>query len=200
MLSMASRELSKNQYERLEFLGDRVLNLIVSDYLYHIYPEDSEGQLSEKLRFTSNDNLDGILETLDGKFREQISLFRKNYPAGNQDLSADDLEAFLGDLFLSHGLLETQNVVEKYLLPEFSSYNPDTDYISRLQIYTQQNSKPVPEYRCVRDTILHNNSHEFHEQVFIGGEMSGEGFGDRKSRAKQRAAAMALEKVSTTQA
>jgi ribonuclease III len=185
----------KNNLERLEFLGDRVLNLIVSEFLYQNFPEESEGFLTNKLRFTSNDNLDELLEKLDKKFPGELAAFKTRFKPGNIERSADDLEAFIGEFYLAHGFAETKQTIEKYLADEIRNYNPDTDYISRLQIFTQKNSKSYPDYRFEPDKTLPNNEHEFHVRVFIGTEMYGEGMGNRKSRARQRAASAALKKL-----
>jgi ribonuclease-3 len=194
-LSMAALENQRNQYQRLEFIGDRVLNLIVSDFLYQNFPDESEGFLTNKLRFTSNDNLDEILENLDKKFLGELAAFKTRFKPGNIELSADDLEAFIGESYLARGFAETKQTIEKFLADEIRNYNPDTDYISRLQIFTQQNAKPYPDYRFEPDKILPNNEHEFHVRVFIDGVMFGEGIGNRKSRANQKSAKMALEKL-----
>jgi len=63
-------------FQRLEFLGDRVLNLIVSHYLYKKFPDDGEGELTNKLRFTSNDNLEEIIENLPDEFKTELFRFK----------------------------------------------------------------------------------------------------------------------------
>ena len=192
---MTPCDKSKRSYERLEFLGDRVLNLIVSEYLYDTYSDFSEGKLNDKLRFTSNDNLDEILDRIDGEFRSDVRTFRRSYELEDKEISSDDIEAFFGDYYLHHDLEELKKYFEKIFAKEIDIFDPDSDYISVLQVRTQKERKIVPEYQTVREESLPDNKHWFHLQVLIGEDVLGDGFGNRKSEAKKQAAFNALTKL-----
>jgi ribonuclease-3 len=183
------------EYQRLEFLGDRVLNLIISENFYRAFLEKDAGNLTNLMRSLSNDNLDIMLEKLENKFLDEILAFKIQYRSDSEDLYADDLESFIGNYYLIRGLSETQKMIERHLSGEIGNFNPNTDYISQLQVYTQKMLNPIPEYPLINDKTLPDNRHEFHVQVKIAGEILGEGYGKRKSIAKQHAAKRALERL-----
>jgi ribonuclease-3 len=188
---MSSSEKSSNSYQRLEFLGDRVLNLIVSSYLYEKFHDDPEGELTKKLRFVSNDNLEEILDRLDSNFRMELSRFKHEYKPDHPELSADDIEAFIGSYYRENGFDETKKYFENLLGKEIDAFDPNTDYISRLQDYSQKKLKIVPDYRPVNDGLIS----EFCIEVFIGEDFLGKGSGRRKSIARKNAAYEALKKL-----
>lgn len=192
---MTSSQQLKNSYQRLEFLGDRVLNLIVSQYIFRKFPDYSEGKLTDKLRFTSNDNLEEIIERLPVEFRNELIKFKSGFRPDAPSLNADDIEAYVGNYFLERGLEKTTEYFEKIFVEHIDNFNPDTDYISRLQIQTQKDLKIIPDYKQVSDEVDQNNLHNFHIQVFIGKDLLGKGFGSSKPKAKQQAAEKALEKL-----
>lgn len=190
---MSDPKLQKNNYERLEFLGDRVLNLIVSRYLYEKYPDLSEGDLTKNMRFVSNDNLNQVIEELNVEFKTEFLTFKRKFSLETIDLCADDLEAYIGNFFLKHGSEKTLIYFDKILSQKIDVFDPNTDYISMLQEHAQKNLKIVPEYKCVRDEIIENNRHLFQVQVIICGNLQGEGSGNTKSEAKKQAAFKALK-------
>jgi ribonuclease III len=192
---MSSSQKQKKSYQRFEFLGDRVLNLIISGYLYKKFPEYSEGLLTERLKFTSNDNLEEIIESLPHEFRNVLIKFKSDFKSDVLSLNADDIEAYAGNFFLEQGIEKTTEYFEKIFGEHIDDFNPDTDFISKLQVRTQKNLKIVPDYQQVSDEVDKNNVHNFHIQVFIGKDLLGEGFGRSKPKAKQDAAKKALKKL-----
>ena len=181
-------------YQRLEFLGDRILNLIVSHYLYKKFPEDTEGELTNKLKFTSNDNLEEIILNLPGEFKTELFRFKSSFKPDAQDTNADDLEAFIGNYFLEHGIEASKNYFEKLLIKEIDAFDPNKDYISMLQVHTQKNLKIVPEYRCVNCEPMQNNQQMFDFEIYVREDLMGKGSGTNKSKAKKQAALAALKK------
>jgi ribonuclease-3 len=186
---------STKEFQRLEFLGDRILNLIIAEYLYRHNPEHDAGKLTHQLRFTSNDNLDEILDQLDAGFRENLVVFKSQYKPDAQNISADDVEAYIGSFFLQNGFEATRKYIEQNLGAWIDLYDPGTDYKSQLNEFSQQIRKSQPFYEVITDHTTGDNRHEFHVRVLIGKEEFGEGSGDKKVRAEQQAAHRALEKV-----
>jgi ribonuclease III len=184
-------------YQRLEFLGDRVLNLIVSQYLYTKFFNDTEGDLTKKLRFTSNDNLEEIIDKLPDEFKKELLNFKGGFKTEVPELIADDLEAFIGNYYLKHGPIKTINYFENLLAREIDAFDPNTDYISNLQIYTQKNLKPFPDYNIaeVEQEKLLNNQHLFYCEVSIENILFGKCIENSKSKAKKQAAFAALKKL-----
>jgi ribonuclease-3 len=189
---------SGKNYQRLEFLGDRVLNLIVSHYLYKKFPDYSEGQLTNKLRFTSNDNLEEIIGNFPGEFKTELFRFKCGFKPDAQELNADDLEAFIGNYFLEQGIEESKNYFEELLKKEIDAFDPNKDYISMLQIHIQKNLKIVPEYRFVNHEPIQNNQQMFYFEVFVREDSLGKGSGTNKSQAKKQAALEACKRFDLT--
>jgi ribonuclease III len=184
-----------NSYQRLEFLGDRVLNLIVSQYLYKRHPDFSEGDLTEKLKCTSNENLDEILDRISNEFKVKLTCFKQDYQKNNPELFAKDLEAFIGNYYLENGLEKSAEYFEALLSEDVENFDPKKDYISLLQVYAQKNLHVVPDYFLEKEEIVQNNQHVFYFKVNIGGNLLGEGCGSNKPKARKKAAENALKKL-----
>ena len=184
----------KKEYERLEFLGDRVLNLIVSHHLYLKKPEWSEGKLTNQLRFTSNENLDKIIDHFSDDFKRELIAFKHDYIPDKPGLSADDIEAFIGKYYLKNGLDASINYFLKMLSKEIDGFKSDTDYISIFQIHIQKEKKIVPYYKEVNHTVDQNH-HTFEFEVFVGEKRYGSGKGSTKSKAIKDAASDALRRL-----
>ena len=183
-------------FQRLEFLGDRVLNLIVSHYLYKKFPYDSAGDLTNKLKFTSNDNLEEIIDNLPIEFKTELFKFKFSFRPDGQTSNADALESYIGNYFLEHELEETIKYFEKILAEQIDRFNPDTDYISKLKIYSdQEKEKLQPEYKLEHTEKGQNNQSVFHLQVLIGGVPKGLGSGSSHAKAKKSAALNALKNL-----
>jgi len=186
---------STKEFQRLEFLGDRILNLIIAEYLYKHNPEHDAGELTHLLRFTSNDNLDEILDHLDASFKADLVGFKYQYKPGDQNISADDVEAYIGSFFLQYGFEASRKYIEQNLGAEIELFDPGTDYKSQLNEFCQQIRKSQPFYDLITDLPVGDNRHEFRVRVLIGKEEFGEGIGDKKVRAEQQAAHRSLEKL-----
>lgn len=174
-----------NDYQRLEFLGDRVLNLIVSHYLFKKFPYDSAGDLTNKLKFTSNDNLEEIIDKFPEEFRKELFRSKCGFKADAQELKADDIEAFIGNYYLEHGLEASINYFNKFFAKEIDAFDPCTDYISMLQIHTQKELKIVPDYKLIEEEMVQNNQHMFYFYVLVGKDLAGSGSGTSHAKAKK---------------
>lgn len=181
--------------ERLEFLGDAVLELTVSEYLFEMYPNRTEGELT-KLRasIVCESSLVGFAEKLDfgsfvllGKGEELTG--GRNRPA----LLADVFEAFIGALYLDQGLDVVKNFLLQYVFPHLPKQGRllMADYKTHLQEHTQQHSLGPVEYKIVNERGP-AHEREFVAEVYIYGKLLGQGTGRSKKEAEQHAAAQAL--------
>ncbi|MEI7027367.1 ribonuclease III [Paenibacillus sp. y28] len=187
--------------ERLEFLGDAVLELTISEYLYHRYPAYSEGELT-KLRasIVCEPSLVGFANRLDiglyvflGKGEEMTG--GRTRPA----LLADVFESFIGALYLDQGLEAVQAFLREHVFP----YLPDqgrsqvSDFKTFLQEYVQQHNLGQLEYRIV-DERGPAHDREFVSEVCMDQQMIGRGVGKSKKESEQQAAAAGLHKLNVT--
>ena len=191
---MVSTDHSKTEYERLEFLGDRILSLIVADGLYMRYQSEDEGDLTARMRFVSNDNLDQILEDLPVQFLKEIAGFRRNFSL-TRPLNPDDIEAYLGSYYLKNGFEETRQYFTSVFADKIDTFNPDTDYISKLKIHCEKNKILQPEYKLICTEKGEQNKEIYQFMVTVNQKEYGPGIGDRYSRAKQQAAKISFEKI-----
>jgi ribonuclease-3 len=184
--------------ERLEFLGDAVLELTISKYLYENFKLMSEGELT-KLRASI------VCEPSLVKFANQLS-FGKYVLLGKGEentggrtrpaLLADVFEAFIGALYLDQGLTDVEDFLEKYVYPKIKdgSFSQVNDYKSQLQEYVQRMGPVIIEYNIVDEKGPAHNR-EFTSEVKLDGVLLGTGFGKSKKEAEQSAAQKALIKL-----
>ncbi|OEG00487.1 ribonuclease III [Vulcanibacillus modesticaldus] len=191
-----NRHLQDN--ERLEFLGDAVLELTVSDYLYKTFPNMKEGQMT-KLRaaIVCEASLVDFAESLN--FGNYILLGKGEEITGGRHrpaLLADVFESFIGALYLDQGIESVRRFLEKYVFPKVDHgyYNQLHDFKSQLQEYVQHDNLGNIVYRIV-DEIGPAHDREFHSEVLIGGKYFGKGVGKSKKESEQQAAHQALIKL-----
>jgi ribonuclease-3 len=187
--------------ERLEFLGDAVLELTVSEFLYFAYPGRTEGELT-KLRasivcepslVTFAENLEFGAYVLLGKGEELTG--GRSRPA----LLADVFESFIGALYLDQGLETVKTFLNRYVFAKISSEGKllVIDYKTQLQEYTQHHNLGLIEYRIV-DERGPAHEREFIAEVYMEEQMLGKGTGRSKKEAEQQAAAGALAKLNVS--
>ncbi|AEI44380.1 ribonuclease III [Paenibacillus mucilaginosus] len=184
--------------ERLEFLGDAVLELTVSEYLFDKYPDRSEGELT-KLRasIVCEPSLVGFAEQLE--FGSYVLLGKGEELTGGRTrpaLLADVFESFIGALYLDQGLERVRTFLQQYMFPHLPQQGRllTADYKTHLQEHTQQHSMGQLEYKIV-DERGPAHEREFVARVFLGEQLLGEGTGRSKKEAEQHAAAEALAKL-----
>lgn len=195
------RLLKISHNERLEFLGDAVLQLIISEYLYTKYPKRPEGDLS-KLRsmIVREESLAGFAR--DCQFDQFIKLGRGEEKSGgrNRDTILGDLfEAFLGALLLDKGVEAVKNFLYQVMIPkvEAGDFERVTDYKTKLQELLQINGDVEITYQVVSETGP-AHAKNFEVAVLINGRKSGQGQGRSKKLAEQEAAKNAFEKESSS--
>ena len=195
------RLLKISHNERLEFLGDAVLQLIISEYLYNKYPKRPEGDLS-KLRsmIVREESLAGFAR--DCQFDYFIKLGRGEEKSGgrNRDTILGDLfEAFLGALLLDKGVEAVKSFLYQVMIPkvEAGDFERVTDYKTKLQELLQINGDVEIAYQVVSETGP-AHAKNFEVAVLINGRKSGQGQGRSKKLAEQEAAKNAFEKESSS--
>jgi ribonuclease-3 len=184
--------------ERLEFLGDAVLELLTSEYLLANFPDWSEGQLSKsRARIVNAGSLEAAARRL--RLGEHLRLGRGEEKTGGrekQTLLADAFEAVVAAIYLDSGLGAARGVLRRVLfeqaLEERGERIAESDRKSALQEYLQARGEPPAEYRLARESGP-DHQKVFQIEVWIGGECMARGEGSTKKEAEQRAASSALE-------
>ncbi len=195
---MRSRGMEIPDNERLEFLGDAVLELSVSEFLYRNFAQMSEGEMT-KLRaaIVCEPTLVSLAEAL--HFGDYIRLGKGEEMTGGRarpSVLADAFEAFIGALYLDQGYEAVVAVLERLIFPrvlngEFFQLN---DFKSRLQEEIQRRNLGVLRYTIVEERGPAHHR-EFVSEVFLGRRLMGVGQGRSKKEAEQHAAAQALKKL-----
>lgn len=185
--------------ERLEFLGDAVLDFVVGAWLYHHYPEMPEGDLTRmRSALVHTEQLADFARQIN--LGNAMRLGRGESQAGGRERSAllcDTFEAFIGAIYLDGGIEK----VEKFLFPFLETASEDIlinrkneDPKSLLQEWAQSQGFYAPQY-VTRSEQGPDHSKQFEVAVIIGGEVYAEGVGPSKQAAAKNAARKALEKL-----
>lgn len=189
------RNLQLSDNERLEFLGDAVLELLVSRFLYNHYPTVPEGRLT-KLRaaIVREDSLAKFAKEC--HFDQYIRLGKGEEISGGRQRSSllcDLFESFLGALYLDQGLKSVDAFLAQVVFPqvEAGAFSHEMDHKTRLQEVLQRAGDVLIDYRLVKEE---GPAHErlFWTEVFCDEELIGKGHGKSKKLAEQDAAANAL--------
>jgi len=184
--------------ERLEFLGDSVLGLVVTDLAYREFPDLAEGELA-KLR-AAIVNMGALAEvSRDLGLGEVILLGKGEEMSGGREkasILADALEAVLGAVYLDLGLDVARRIIERLFRPRMVAYvrgEGERDYKTILQELASQDLRSLPEYRIVERGPDHQK--EFTATVYLTGKAWGTGVGRSKKEAEQQAAHHAYVKL-----
>jgi ribonuclease-3 len=186
-------------YERLEFLGDAVLNLVVSDHLFRQYPEHSEGELAkQRARLVNETALAHLGRRL--QLGGYLLLGKGEEKGGGRDrpsLLADAVEAVLGAVYVDAGY-GVAHAVAKRWLEELLQSVPGrvTDFKSLLQERLQESGR-LPRYQIV-EAEGPDHARSFRVRVEVDGRVVGEGRGHSKKEAEQAAAEEALRWLETS--
>lgn len=176
--------------EKLEFLGDSVLGLIVTEHIYATYPELSEGQLSQlRSVVVGKNSLKRVAEELN------LGSYLKLGNATVSDaLLEDAIEAVIGAIYLDDGWSSAKDFVLELLgvrIDELSKKNNE-DYKSRLKMIFEKQSLPAPKYSIQTEGPDHEKT--FFATICVGDEIVGDGKGSSKKEAEQVAAGKALKR------
>ncbi len=182
--------------ERLEFLGDAVLELGVSQYLFRKNQDMPEGEMT-KLRAAIVCEPSLMNFAVELNFGEFLLLGKGEEMTGGRErpaILADVFEAFLGALYLDQGFDEALRFLKEHVFPKINTgaFSHAMDYKSQLQELIQQNKNQTIEYKIVEEKGPSHNR-EFVAHAVIKGNKAGEGTGRTKKEAEQRAAKYALD-------
>ena len=185
--------------ERLEFLGDAILDFIVAEKLYQDFPDLTEGEMT-KLRsvLVRRDTLARVARTIG--LGDYLYLGKGEEASGGRHKSANlagVLEAMLAAVFLDQGLTITRELVLKLFDEELQKVirqGTEVDYKSQLQELIQSRYQSTPNYRLVEATGPDHDK-RFTAEVVLGDTVLGKGSGKSKKRAETEAARSALEQL-----
>jgi ribonuclease III len=154
-LALTHRSYSQNNNERLEFLGDSLLNCIIADKIYHQFPEAKEGQLSRlRAQLVKGDTLAKIAQEL--SLSNYLIMGEGELKSGGSHRSsvlADVLEAIIGAAYLSGGMVACQDIIGKWFKSRLALLSLDQsqkDPKTCLQELMQARRQPLPQYRVVK--------------------------------------------------
>lgn len=180
--------------ERLEYLGDAVLELVVGDYLFRTYPTQAEGFLTEmRSRIVSRASLNKLAQKLG--FDDYIKYKHENSSSGTSFLSlgGNVFEALMGAIYLDRGFLFSQRVIVDHIIRVHIDLdelqNTDINFKSKLLEWTQKRRKHL-EFRLLDET-MENHRKIFHVQIFIDNQ----GYAECSDFSLKRAEQIAAEKT-----
>lgn len=183
--------------ERLEFLGDAVLELVVTDFLYKKFPKKTEGDLTAyRSSLVNTDTLSGVGVSLG--FNEYLLLSRgeaKDTGRARHYIMANTYESVVGAIYLDQGLDPAQKFISETILPlidEIVKTGSWVDAKSLFQEKSQEHKSVTPAYKTLQE-IGPDHDKYFTVGVFLGEEKIAEGRGRSKQEAEQDAARGALE-------
>lgn len=190
---------SRVSNERLEFLGDAVLELATTKFLYRKLPKEDEGMLTAfRSALVKTTTLAQVAKSL--KLGEKIYMSKGEEATGgrtNPSILADTTEAIIGALYLDQDFQKVEEFLNKHLFPKFDNIKQQKlyrDSKSLLQETVQAAGNPTPEYKVVT-AVGPDHNKEFTVNVIVNAEIKGTGRGKSKQQAQQEAARDALEKI-----
>ncbi|HKK24940.1 MAG TPA: ribonuclease III [Gracilimonas sp.] len=184
-----------DSYERLEFLGDAVLDLIAAEILFNDYPEKDEGFLTKvRAKLVRGDTLSTLSTRLG--LDDLMELGERNGNNGiSKSILADAFESIIAAIYITKGYQDAYDFVHSVIQDhlELSKLINTTDnYKSALLELAQSRKQPIPYYELVKETGPGHNK-TFEVKVMIGDKELGTGKGKSKKKAEQRAAKQALD-------
>ncbi|MBN1521403.1 MAG: ribonuclease III [Candidatus Aureabacteria bacterium] len=187
-----------SHYERFEFLGDTVLQMIITEMLFKQYPHDAEGNLSVKRSVIVRKNmLSDIAKVLNLERFILIGNSEKNQIGSlSQSLLSDFVESLIASIYIDGGYEPAINFCRRYfqkLIDDVEQLQEEFNYKSNLQNFTQTNYHVLPEYRILEEKGPEHRK-KYTVAVYVNGEEVAVGRGFSKKQAERKAARKALEK------
>jgi len=199
--ALTHRSLGRHNYERLEFLGDSILNFVVSARLYELKADNNEGELSRlRARVVRGETLAAIATGL--KLSDYIRMDKGSMKSGGDkrgSILADALEAIFGAIYIDGGFEPCHSVI-LHICGQFIADLPEADELkdpkTRLQEWLQGQGHALPVYSLEREDGPPHKKHFQVQCVAAAAGISVTGQGSSRQKAEQAAAATALEQVS----
>ena len=193
-----NRQSGLSHNERLEFLGDAVLELIITDFLYKKYPDKSEGDLTAyRSALVNADTCASIATSLGmGDYLLLSKGESKDVGRARQYILANALEALIGAIYLDQGLEIAKNFIEKNFTPLIETIISGRTFIDAKSLFqekAQEFDGVTPSYKTVKESGP-DHEKKFTVGVYVGKELIATGEGESKQDAEQEAAKLALEK------
>lgn len=188
-------------YERIEFLGDAVLQLFVSEYIYQRFPELPQGKLTRlRAAMVCEDSFSKF--ALECHFDQYIRLGRGEEMAGARkrpSLLCDIFEAFIGALYLDQGRAAVEKFIHRVIFPKLDQgwFDHAVDAKTTLQEFLQRNGDVQIVYHLLKESGSENEP-VFTVNVSANGQVIGQGMGSSKKHAEMAAAQVALEALRHT--
>lgn len=192
------KEMKGIYNERIEFLGDAVLELTISDWLFRQFPHFQEGQLTKlRAQIVCEDSLSLLAKEC--SLNEYLLLGKGETLSGGREKPAilcDVFEAFIGALYLDKGMDEVQRFLDQVIVPKIKNgrYELITDFKTELQEYLQQNGTVHIRYELIKEE---GPSHDkvFTVQLIVDGKKYNTASGKTKKAAEQMAAKLTMEEL-----
>lgn len=183
--------------ERLEFLGDATLELVISEYLYIHFPHQPEGELTKmRANIVCTDSLaESAINLQLGKMMKMGKGEIMSGGRSRKSILADTMEAIIGAVYLDGGLEEAKKFIFNQLrtmIKAVEKGNMNRDYKTLLQEIVQRKKEQVLQYHLIREQGPDHNK-VFCVEVLLNGKMIGIGEGHNKKEAEQEAAKQALK-------
>lgn len=193
--SRKDKDNARGCNERLEFLGDSILDSIISEYLFKIYPLKDEGFLTEmRSKIVNRKSLNGICKKLNIHYLIQ----HRQSGSVNESMFGDALEAFIGAIYLDLGYHYTQHFIHKRILDPYVNLKKVEQQIishkNKLIEYVQKTKMGMLEFEVIEENGDGRNK-TFRIQAKVGAQVLGIGEGKNKKSAEQRASEDALVKL-----
>ena len=192
-----NQSLALEHNERLEFLGDAVLELVVTEFLYRHYPKKTEGELTAwRAALVNAESLTQTARELN--FNEYLLLSRgetKDTGKARDFILANSLEAFIGSFYLDRGYEACKTFIKKHLLgklPEIVRQGLFKDSKSHFQEKAQEKTSITPVYKVLRESGP-DHAKRFEIGVFLEDKLVAKGEGLSKQEAEEKAATNALK-------
>lgn len=189
----------KYSYERLEYLGDAVLELIITDYLYHRFPSDTEGELTRKrAAIVNKSTLASISNNLSLSDFIRSQTVPTNPIEKSESVLSDVFEAIVGGIYIDNGMETARSVILNLMnldQLEHEDEFPLRNYKGELIEYCHTHSIPLPQFQTVEKSGP-DHSRQYKIAVLIDGNVYGVGEGPSKKKAGKQAAQEALFKIS----
>lgn len=195
-LAFQHKSKHKQNNERLEFLGDSILDAVISEIIYKHFPNKDEGELSKlRSKMVSRNMLNKLANQL--QLLQHLSYRETHTTQGLQNTEGNTLEALIGALYLDQGYDKSKNFILNKLIGPYVDWrnleNEIVDYKSLIYTHCQKEGKNLV-FKLITEN-LENADERFFMALEINGEAMAEAYGKNKKHAEQKVAKLSLEKL-----